>query len=92
MKFMKWMMYLMPILFLGMFNSFSSALTYYYLLVNLITFAQMGIFRLVIKEDKLRARLLQNMSKPVKKSKWEKKLEEMQKQQQAMMQQQQKRK
>ena len=91
-KMMKWMMYLMPILFLGMFNSFSSALTYYYLLVNLITFAQMGVFRLVIKEDKLRAKLLQNMSKPVKKSKWEKKLEEMQKQQQAMMQQQQKRK
>ena len=91
-KMMKWMMYLMPILFLGMFNSFSSALTYYYLLVNLITFAQMGVFRLIIKEDKLRAKLLQNMSKPVKKSKWEKKLEEMQKQQQAMMQQQQKRK
>lgn len=91
-KMMKWMMYLMPILFLGMFNSFSSALTYYYLLVNLITFAQMGIFRIVIKEDKLRAKLLHNMSKPVKKSKWEKRLEEMQKRQQAMMQQQQKRK
>ena len=52
------MMYLMPILFLGMFNSFSAALTYYYLLVNLITFFQMWLFRVLINvydfHDKLR--------------------------------------
>ena len=78
-KMMKWMMYIMPILFLPMFNSFSSALTYYYLLVNIITFIQMGIFRYAVNEEKLRAKLKENMQKPVKKSKWEKKLEEMQK-------------
>ena len=78
-KMMKWMMYIMPILFLPMFNSFSSALTYYYLLVNIITFIQMGIFRYAVNEEKLRAKLKANMQKPVKKSKWEKKLEEMQK-------------
>ena len=89
-KMMKWMMYIMPILFLPMFNSFSSALTYYYLLVNIITFIQMGIFRYAVNEDKLRAKLKANMEKPVKKSKWEKKLEEMQRQQQQMMRQQQK--
>ncbi|MCQ2285415.1 MAG: membrane protein insertase YidC, partial [Bacteroidales bacterium] len=91
-KMMKWMMYIMPILFLPMFNSFSSALTYYYLLVNIITFIQMGFFRYAINEEKLRSKLLANMTQPVKKSKWEKKLEEMQKQQQQMMRQQQKRK
>lgn len=90
MKSMKIMMYLMPILFLGMFNSFSSALTYYYLLVNLITFFQMWLFRVLINEDKLRQKLLTNMSKPVKKSKWQMKMEELAKQQQQLARQQQK--
>ena len=84
MKSMKIMMYLMPILFLGMFNSFSSALTYYYLLVNLITFFQMWLFRVLINEGKLRQQLLTNMSKPMKKSKFQQKIEEMAKQQQQL--------
>lgn len=88
MKMMKVMMYIMPILFLGMFNSFSSALTYYYLLVNLITFLQMWIFRMAVDEKKLHAQLIQNMSKPIKKSKWEQKMEAMMKQQQQLQQQQ----
>ncbi len=83
-KMMKIMMYIMPILFLGMFNSFSSALTYYYLLVNLITFLQMWIFRMAVNEDKLHKKILLNMEKPVKKSKWQMKMEEMVKQQQQM--------
>ncbi|HNW67246.1 MAG TPA: membrane protein insertase YidC [Bacteroidales bacterium] len=83
-KMMRIMMYIMPILFLGMFNSFSSALTYYYLLVNLITFLQMWIFRMAINEDKLHKKLLLNMEKPVKKTKWQLRMEEMVKQQQQM--------
>ena len=83
-RMMKWMMYLMPIMFLFMFNSFSSALTYYYLLINLITFAQNGLFMLFVNQDKLRAKLLENMKKPVKKSKWQARMEEMVKQQQQM--------
>ena len=83
-KMMKWMMYIMPIMFLFMFNSFSSGLTYYYLLINLITFAQNGIFMLTVSQDKLRAQLLANMKKPVKKSKWQQRMEEMMKQQQQM--------
>lgn len=86
MKMMKVMMYIMPILFLGMFNSFASGLTYYYLLVNLITFLQMFIFRLAVKEDKLRAKLKANMQKPVKKSKFQLKMEEAMRQQQQMQQ------
>lgn len=83
-KMMKIMMYIMPILFLGMFNSFSSALTYYYLLVNLITFFQMWVFRMSVNEDKLHKKILLNMEKPVKKSRWQMKMEEMVKQQQQM--------
>lgn len=87
-RMMKWFMYLMPVMFLFMFNSFSSALTYYYLLINLITFAQNGIFKLCVNEDKLRATLLANMKKPVKKSKWQERMEAMVKQQQQMAKQQ----
>ncbi|MCQ2272230.1 MAG: membrane protein insertase YidC [Bacteroidales bacterium] len=87
-KMMKWMMYLMPIMFLFMFNSFSSGLTYYYLLINLITFAQNGIFILAVNQDKLRAKLLENMKKPVQKTKWQARMEQMMKQQQQMAKQQ----
>ena len=84
MKMMKWMMYLMPIMFLGIFNSYSSGLSYYYLLVNLITFVQMGAFRLIINEDKLHRQLQANKNKPVTKSSWQKRMEDMVRKQQAM--------
>ena len=83
------MMYMMPVMFLFMFNNFSSALTYYYLLFNLLTFLQMFIFRFAVNEDNLRAKLQANMKKPVKKSRWEQKMEQLQKQQQQMLKQQQ---
>ena len=90
MKPMKWMMYLMPIMFFGIFNNYSSGLSYYYMLVNIITFIQMFIFRKMINEDKVRATIEENKKKPQKKSGFMKRLEEAQKQQ-AKMQQQQKR-
>jgi len=73
---MKTMMYLMPIMFLGLFNNYASGLSYYYLLANLITFAQMYIFRLSINENKLRAQIEENKKKPVKKSAFQQRLEE----------------
>lgn len=79
---MKTMMYLMPIMFLGFFNSYASGLSYYYFLANVITFGQMYIFRLLIDEDKLRARIEVNKKKPKKKSAFQKRLEDMQKAQQ----------
>jgi YidC/Oxa1 family membrane protein insertase len=82
MKMMRIMMYIMPIMFLGFFNNYSSGLTYYYLLVNLITFLQMWIFRINVDETKIRARMQANMNKPRKKSKWQTRMEEMVKQQQ----------
>jgi len=82
MKMMKVFMYLMPLMFLGMFNNFSAGLNYYYLLVNLITFLQMFIFRYAINEHKLRAKLKANMLKPAKKSKFQSKMDDLLKQQQ----------
>jgi YidC/Oxa1 family membrane protein insertase len=73
---MKTMMYLMPIMFLGLFNNYASGLSYYYFLANVITFVQMYIFRLAINEDKLRAKIEANKKKPVKKSGFQKRLEE----------------
>ncbi len=81
---MKFMMYLMPIMFLGIFNSYSAGLSYYYLLVNLFSFLQMYIFKISINEDRLRKQIEQAKKKPVKKSNFQKRLEEMQKQQQQM--------
>lgn len=82
MKGMKVMMYLMPIMFLGLFNSYSAGLSYYYMLVNIITFIQMYLFRVFTNEEKLRKKIELAKQKPVKKSRFQKRLEEMQKQQQ----------
>lgn len=77
---MQTMMYLMPILFLGFFNNYSAGLSYYYFLANVITFAQMYLIRYTIDENKIRLKLEENRKKPVKKSNFQKKLEEMAKQ------------
>ncbi len=76
---MKMMMYMMPVMLLGIFNNFASALSYYYFLTNIITFGQMGVFRKLINEDKIHKKIQENKKKPVKKSKWQKKLEEVSK-------------
>lgn len=73
---MKWMMYLMPVMFLGIFNNYASALSYYYFLANIITFAQMYLFRLTIDEKKLRLKIQEAKKRPVKKSAFQKRLEE----------------
>ncbi len=77
---MKVMMYFMPLMFLGIFNNYASGLSYYYLLANLITFAQMYLIRQTIDEDKIRRQILANKKKTVKKSGFQKKLEDMAKQ------------
>lgn len=82
MKGMKVMMYIMPIMFLGLFNSYSSGLSYYYMLVNIITFLQMYLFRVFLDDEKLRKKIELAKQKPVKKSGFQKRLEELQKQQQ----------
>jgi YidC/Oxa1 family membrane protein insertase len=77
---MKTMMYIMPIMFMGIFNDYASGLSYYYFLANIITFLQMYIFQKSINEDKVRKQIEMNKKKPKKKSAFQKRLEEAQKQ------------
>lgn len=86
---MKTMMYLMPLMFLFIFNSYASGLTYYYFISTLITIAQTLFFRYTIDEEKLLAKLEANKRKPMKKSGFMKRLEEAQRMQQEQLKRQQ---
>ena len=77
---MKTMMYMMPVMFLFLLNSYSSGLSYYYFLANVITIIQTYVVRGMVNEDKIRAQLLVNKKKPQNKSKFQQRLEEMAKQ------------
>ncbi len=81
---MKWMMYLMPIFFLGFLNSYSAGLSWYYFLANMFTFGQTWVMqKFVIDNDKLHAKIQANKLKPKKVSKFQQRLEEMAKQNQS---------
>ncbi|MCD6065229.1 MAG: Membrane protein oxaA [Bacteroidetes bacterium] len=80
---MQVMMYLMPVIFLSFMNSYSAGLSWYYFLANMITFLQTFLFRKLVSDDKLRAKINDNMKKPIKKSGFQQRLEQMQKQQAA---------
>lgn len=92
MKMMKWMMYLMPLMFLFIFNDYASGLSYYYFISLLITIAQTYLIRLFVDEKKLLKKLEENKKKPVKKSGFMARLEEAQRQQQKAMREQMKKK
>lgn len=77
MKFM--MLYMMPVMLLLWFNNYSSGLSYYYLLSNVITIGQTYAFRYLVNDDKLHQKLKNNAKRPIKKSKWSERLEAMQK-------------
>jgi YidC/Oxa1 family membrane protein insertase len=72
---MKIMMYMMPVMFMFMLNNFSSGLTYYYFLANIFTYLQNLIFKRFINGEKVLATLEENKKKPLKKSKWQQRLE-----------------
>ena len=83
MKFMS--VWFMPIMMFFICNNLSAALSYYYLLSNIITMAMTWYIRkFVVTEEKVREEMKKNASQPVKKSKWQQRLEEAQKMQQAM--------
>ena len=90
MKFMS--VWLMPIMMFFICNNLSSALSYYYLLSNIITMAMTWYIRkFVVTEEKVRADMMLRANQPKKKSKWQQKLEEAQKMQEQMQRQQQNR-
>ncbi|MGM9798864.1 MAG: membrane protein insertase YidC [Parabacteroides sp.] len=82
---MQAMMYLMPLMFLVFFNQYASGLTYYYFISTLITILQTIFFRFTIDEEKLLAKLEANKRKPMKRSGFMKRLEEMQKMQEEQL-------
>ena len=87
MKFMS--VWLMPIMMFVICNNLSSALSYYYLLSNIITMGMTWYIRkFVVTEDKVRAEMMVKGKQPKKKSKWQMRLEEAQKMQEAMRKQQ----
>ncbi len=79
MKFMT--LYMMPVMMLLWFNNYAAGLSYYYLLSNLITLGQTYIIRQTVDDEAVHAKLKENSKKPVKKSRFQQKLEEMAKQQ-----------
>jgi YidC/Oxa1 family membrane protein insertase len=80
MKFM--MLYMMPLMLLFFFNSYSSGLSYYYFLSNVFTLGQTYLIRQTVDDAKILAKLHENAKKPVKKSSFQEKLENMAKQRQ----------
>ena len=83
MKFMS--LWFMPIMMFVICNNLSAALSYYYLLSNIITMTMTWFIRkFVVTEDKVRAEMAKRAKQPVKKSKWMQRLEEAQKMQQMM--------
>ena len=83
MKFMS--VWLMPIMMFFICNNLSSALSYYYLLSNIITMVMTWYIRkFVVTEEKVRADMMLKAKQPKKKSKWQQRLEEAQKMQEQM--------
>lgn len=87
---MKWMMYLMPLMFLFFFNNYAAGLSYYYFLSLLITIIQTWAFRKFVDEKKVLAQMEANAKKPRKKSGFMARLEEAQRQQEALLREQRK--
>ena len=75
---MKSISYMMPIMFLFFLNSFSSGLTFYYFVANIVTFGQQAIIRKFVDEDKIKATLEENRKNNAnkKKSKFQQRLED----------------
>ena len=83
MKFM--MVYMMPIMMLFWFNSYSSGLCYYYLLSNIFTIGQTLVIRRMVADNKIHAIMQANAAKKSKgkKSKFQQRYEELMRQQEA---------
>jgi YidC/Oxa1 family membrane protein insertase len=90
---MKWLVYIMPIMFLGILNNYSAGLSYYYLVFNLLTIAQTFILKAVVKKDTLEAKVhelrKQRAGKPAKQGRLGKWMESQQKKQEQLRRQQQ---
>ena len=76
---MKYIGYIMPIIFLGVLNSYPAGLNYYYFLANMFTFLQQYLIKMMVNDDKIHAILQENKTKPQnekKKSKFQTRLDD----------------
>ena len=89
MRFMS--LWMMPIMMFFICNSLSAALSYYYLLSQLISILQTWLIRKSINKDAILEKVRASEGKPLPKSKWQQKLEEVQRMQEQQLKQQQKR-
>ncbi|MBQ7531623.1 MAG: membrane protein insertase YidC [Paludibacteraceae bacterium] len=62
-KMMKWMMYLMPLMFFFIFNDYAAGLSYYYLLALFFSILQTMIFRWTTDDAKILAEMEANAKK-----------------------------
>ena len=74
---MKSMMYMMPIMFMFILNNWSSGLTYYYFLANIITFGQNLLFKQFVDDEKLLKNMENRKTKVKKKSNFQSRMEAM---------------
>ena len=83
------MVYVMPLMMLLWFNSYSSGLTYYYFLANILTIGQTFLIRRMIDDEKIHAIMRANSvkNKNRKKSKFQQRYEELLRQQEQQQQQ-----
>ncbi|PTS95429.1 membrane protein insertase YidC, partial [Pedobacter sp. HMWF019] len=82
---MKYIGYIMPIIFLGVLNDYPSGLNYYYFLANMLTFGQQFLIKKMVNDEKIHAILKENKTKPQepkKKSKFQSRLDDYMRQQQ----------
>lgn len=78
---MKYLPFIMPVMFLGIFNKLPAALTYYYFVSNAITLAlQFVIQNYIIDPDKIHAQIQAKKKEAPKESKFMKRMQEMQQQ------------
>ncbi|HNR85811.1 MAG TPA: membrane protein insertase YidC [Taishania sp.] len=89
---MKIIMYMMPVMMIFFFNNYSAGLSYYYFISTLISILVMvAIKQFFVDEDKLKAKMAEKKAAansgngPKKKSKFQERLEMMQKMQQEQM-------
>jgi YidC/Oxa1 family membrane protein insertase len=78
---MKYLPFIMPVMFLGIFNKLPASLTYYYFVSNAITLAlQFVIQNYIIDPDKIHAEIQAKKKEPPKENKLMKRMAEMQQQ------------
>ncbi len=77
---MKYLPFVFPIILMGVFNKMAAALTFYYFFSNMLSILQQFIIqKFIIDEKKIHAQIQENKNKPATPSKWQQRMEEMQK-------------